>query len=303
MVPHVLAYLVLAKTPRDRSAFTGLLPWDIPSSLTDLSHRILNASARESGKILTVSPFHLLGPPCSRSALSLPPAASPTPRTPLAHTRRVATSYTHERKQLRRRRNASCSDLCVSRWTAKRNRYCRGEADQAPSPHTRRCALLTLPTSFADLTDRSSLAEAKEHEIANILLDQKSINGVRFSVHRTFWAEFDFFHTLEERVFGTFVQWVRTATLRPKIRWDDGGEDTEVSLCDLLPASLGMKLEHYANNLPPPKAAGRRRRGAAGPDGDDENDDGDSGHQQLIVPYKLGARDCEQVWYYHLPIT
>ena len=49
------------------------------------------------------------------------------------------------------------------------------------------------------------MAEAGQHVVSNILLDQKSIKGVRFSIKKIFWAGFDFYDTLEERVYGEVV--------------------------------------------------------------------------------------------------
>ena len=66
------------------------------------------------------------------------------------------------------------------------------------------------------------------------MLDQTKIKDIRFSVDRIFWADRDFYGGLEERVFGTFTQWLNAAQLKPRILWDDEGVDTTITMHDLL---------------------------------------------------------------------
>ena len=48
----------------------------------------------------------------------------------------------------------------------------------------------------------SGFADAKQHELTKILLDQSSIKDIRFSIRREFWRGYDFYDTLEPRVEG-----------------------------------------------------------------------------------------------------
>jgi hypothetical protein len=73
----------------------------------------------------------------------------------------------------------------------------------------------------------SACADREKHPITNALLDCARINGVRFSVSKVFWAGYPFYEQLEERVFGTFNQWLSVSARRPKITWDDGGTDDD----------------------------------------------------------------------------
>ena len=89
-----------------------------------------------------------------------------------------------------------------------------------------------------------SVAECEAHPITNILLDQNSVKDIRFSISKLLWCELPAFQSMiEDRYFGTFKQWLKTAERRPKIEWDDGGVDTALTLHDLLPAALGMQLD------------------------------------------------------------
>ena len=65
--------------------------------------------------------------------------------------------------------------------------------------------------------------------VVNILLDQKTIKDVRFSVGKAFWLGYDFYDELEERTYGTFTQWGNSKNLLPRIEWDDGEKDTQLS--------------------------------------------------------------------------
>ena len=100
--------------------------------------------------------------------------------------------------------------------------------------------------------------DAKKHAVTTILKDLSSVAGVRFSIGKAFWADRDFYDGLPDRVLGTFARWLNKEELIPKIVWDDGGDDTQVGLCDLLPAVLAFKLEQYADGRSAPAPNKRR---------------------------------------------
>ena len=70
-------------------------------------------------------------------------------------------------------------------------------------------------------------AEADAHIVTNILCDVSSIKNVRFSIAKDFWAGYEFYDSLPPRVLGQFERWLDTDGLKPKILWDDGGQDCE----------------------------------------------------------------------------
>ena len=127
-----------------------------------------------------------------------------------------------------------------------------------------------------------------------MLLDQGSIKNIRFSLHKDFWIEHDFHGSLEERVFGTFRQWGSIAELKPYIDWDDGGVDTTLTMHDLLPPSLGLKLEKYADNRAPRKASKRRLAGVVPVP--------EPGRREFVdIAYKEGGHELKQRWFYEIP--
>ena len=109
-------------------------------------------------------------------------------------------------------------------------------------------------------SSRSSSADAGKHMVTRILFEQRTINNIRFSVKRIFWAGFPFYNDLdEERTYATFQQWIKRDTMTPKILWDDEATDTAVSLPMLLAPANDFKLEPFKDNRAPPKLSARAR--------------------------------------------
>lgn len=96
----------------------------------------------------------------------------------------------------------------------------------------------------------------------NALLDLTSIKDVRISVEKIFWAGFDFYDSLEDRVFGKLSRWTNKNTFSAKVDWDDG-ESEVLNLPMML--SCGLQLEPYEDNRPAPHP--KRRRNTGGPPG------------------------------------
>lgn len=136
--------------------------------------------------------------------------------------------------------------------------------------------------------------DREQHEITCALLDAARISGVRFSVSKEFWRGYQFYDSLDVRVYGTFEQWLNVAARRPKILWDDGETDTLLCLEHLLPTEFDMRLERYADGKAPPKP---RRRPNAGPT---ENDEEEAG-EDINIQYKVGHREEVQSWRYRTP--
>ena len=138
------------------------------------------------------------------------------------------------------------------------------------------------------------VSDTRKLEIVKVLLDQASIKGVRFSISKDFWLDKEFYDSLEERVFGTFRQWGIAAELKPYIDWDDGEVDTTITLHDMVPPALGLKLEPYADNRRAPQASRRRAAG--------EVPQPDPGQRRYVdVPYKQGGRNLQQRWFFETP--
>lgn len=134
---------------------------------------------------------------------------------------------------------------------------------------------------------------AQQHEVTSILMEQSTIKEVRFSIGKIFWADRDFYAGLDERIFGTLKQWVNTRELKPKILWDDGMEDTAVSLHELLPPEVQFKLEPYANGNSAPKRSRRTAAPAAPPAAADR--------RHVDIDYKVGNAMRQQRWFYETP--
>ena len=162
--------------------------------------------------------------------------------------------------------------------------------------HAMPCVPSTLPrTTFAI----AAPADAQKHETTLILLDQKSIKDIRFTVSKEFWRGYPFYNTLPARVMGTFEQWGLTSKLIPYITWDDGQRDTALSMCDLLAADFQFEL--YADGRSKPKANARRLLaggagiGTAAAEDDEAVADGDQ-PSTISVPYQVGRAEHTQVW-------
>jgi hypothetical protein len=154
--------------------------------------------------------------------------------------------------------------------------------------------------------DPPACTDTDKHIVTNILLDQKRIEGIRFSVSNIFWLGYDFHDSLPDRVYGTMQKWINIKGLLPKILWDDEGTDTALSLMALLPPSVEFNLEVYASGHPPPKA--KHVRGMSGPRTQEEaraeqdGDEADSDAEQTVdIEYKDGARTRVQEWRYRAP--
>ena len=157
--------------------------------------------------------------------------------------------------------------------------------------HAMPCVPSTLPrTTFAI----AAPADAQKHETTLILLDQKSIKDIRFTVSKEFWRGYPFYNTLPARVMGTFEQWGLTSKLIPYITWDDGQRDTALSMCDLLAADFQFEL--YADGRSKPKANARRLLaggagiGTAAAEDDEAVADGDQ-PSTISVPYQVGRAE------------
>lgn len=149
----------------------------------------------------------------------------------------------------------------------------------------------------------AALTDREKHEITCALLDAARIVSVRFSISRDFWKGYPFHNELPERVFGTFERWLNVAARKPKIKWDDGGEDTDLALEDLLPVEYAMQLEKYAGtNKDPPRPRKRRNVAeGAGPSSSAHIDQADPNAQTVDIEYKAGSRDLVQTWTYRTP--
>jgi len=95
-------------------------------------------------------------------------------------------------------------------------------------------------------------------------MDQATIVDVRFPVSKEFWLGYPFYDRLDDRVYGTFKRWINTSELMPKILWDDGGEDTQVGLADLLAEGINLRFEVYADGRSAPKASEPAAAGEGG---------------------------------------
>ena len=62
---------------------------------------------------------------------------------------------------------------------------------------------------------------------------------MRFSYDKIFWRGSDFYDELPQRLNGTFTQWNVTKDLKPKILWDDGETDINITLTELAACSRG----------------------------------------------------------------
>lgn len=150
---------------------------------------------------------------------------------------------------------------------------------------------------------RASIAEVEAHPITNALLDASSIKDVGFSVSKEFWHGYSFYDNLAERIHGRFTQWLNVKKRLPRIEWDDATVDTAISLHDLLATGCGMQLEYYNGKAPPkPKRlAGQPRGTGASSSATGEQDEQVDGMAPVVLSYKSGARDLEQVWHYATP--
>ena len=108
-------------------------------------------------------------------------------------------------------------------------------------------------------------AATDAHIVTNILCDVSSIKNVRFSIAKDFWAGYEFYYSLPPRVLGQFERWLDTDGLKPKILWDDGGQDTQLTLMDLLAPGARFLLEAYLRRWPPSAEAKARPWGQLGP--------------------------------------
>ena len=72
-------------------------------------------------------------------------------------------------------------------------------------------------------------------------MDISSIKEVRFSIGKVFWAGYDFYDDLEDKVYGQFEKWIDSRALKPKILWDDGETDTQLTLMDLLAPGVSFR--------------------------------------------------------------
>ena len=88
---------------------------------------------------------------------------------------------------------------------------------------TSRASTANTPNEAAEqpALETLSAAEAAAHPISGILLDQKTIAGIRFSVGKDFWAGYEFHGGLPDHVYGTFTRWADTKALKVSIKWDD----------------------------------------------------------------------------------
>ncbi|KAL3929673.1 MAG: hypothetical protein SGPRY_001858 [Prymnesium sp.] len=135
-----------------------------------------------------------------------------------------------------------------------------------------------------DRPEEISLEAAKESDVANALLDLSSLKDVRISVSKVFWRGFDFYSSLDTRIFGTPTKWASKAALKVNILWDDGQVDL-LHLAELLPS--GLRLEAYKDNRPPPHPKRRHRDDGAGASHDDTDVD---------LKCKRGGREFDIKW-------
>ena len=120
-------------------------------------------------------------------------------------------------------------------------------------------------------------------EITKIMLQCKSIVGIRFSVTKNF---FPWIHGDAERFFGTFSRW-EAKKLKLSIQWDDENSDV-ISLHELLLPVYEFRLESYKNGKAPPIIRGAARVQHARETAEPKD--------VVSITYKDGAVEKTQEW-------
>jgi hypothetical protein len=171
---------------------------------------------------------------------------------------------------------------------------------EPPPAHARACTQLShVRRRYAPIC-----TDAQKHAIVAILKDQSSIQGVRFRIRKLFWADRDFFAGLDDWIFGTFDRWLNVNNLTPKITWDDGLEDTQVTMADLLAPELNFQYEQFADGRSAPLPSKRRLAREASAVAAAAHAHGARGaapQQSVKVKFTEGAQELDQEWFYETP--
>ena len=87
---------------------------------------------------------------------------------------------------------------------------------------------------------RAVLGDAETRALTALLLDQKTLAGVRFSVDKIFWLGTEFHDDLDDDIYGTITRWADSKNLKVSVEWDDEERET-FTLHELLPAPFRMR--------------------------------------------------------------